>query len=274
MTVSPERDDSSQSGRARIGKSKMGVLAVVALVAIYSVSAPKLNERFGWQLPAIKTDRDGNVRMADSTPPANVTSSAKSDAEKKVLQPRSTTNEAAPTSPQSTKTGPTGPGPLSSRMQPVERSSATPTSKPLSSVEENPLVAESGELLYGILREVSRDRYLSPAGLMYTPGSAEGHRLEHLRRHTEDDVGRPGSHGVFDGDMAGALATIDRAYERALKKQKTTVTEEDGRKIYTVDMGGRIGFIGGQTGKQKRNPIARRVRMVIEGNRVITAYPM
>jgi hypothetical protein len=130
--------------------------------------------------------------------------------------------------------------------------------------------AEDADLLYGLLREISRDRYLSPAGLLYTPGSAEGHRSEHLRRHTVDDP----RHGVFDGDMPGALAVIDRAYERALKKQRTTVSEDDGRTIYSVDMGGRVGFVGGQSGKAKRNPMARRMRLVLEGNRVITAYPM
>lgn len=135
-------------------------------------------------------------------------------------------------------------------------------------------VAADSELLYGILREVSRDRYLSPQGLQYTPGSAEGHRLEHLRRHTKDDPGRPGRHGVFDGDMQGALKTIDRAYERAKKGQQTTKSTDDGRTIYTVDMGSRVGFVGGAEGSRKRNPMARRVRLVLDGTYVITAYPM
>jgi hypothetical protein len=129
-------------------------------------------------------------------------------------------------------------------------------------------------LKYGLLREVSRDRYLSPAGLLYAPGSAEGHRLEHLRRHTIDDPSRPGSHGVFDGEMAGALKTIDRAYELAKKGQRTTKQEDQGRTIYTVDMGSRIGYVGGRDGGRRRKPMARRVRIVVEGNRLITAYPM
>ncbi len=87
---------------------------------------------------------------------------------------------------------------------------------------------DSGDLLYGLLREISGRQYLSPAGLIYGPGSAEGHRLDHLQRHTEDDPGRAGSHGVFDGGMAGALTTIDLAYERAKTGQRTT-TEVDRR---------------------------------------------
>ncbi len=130
------------------------------------------------------------------------------------------------------------------------------------------------ELLYGLLREVSKDRYISPAGLQYTPGSAEGHRLEHLRRHTKDDPSRPGSHGVFDGDMEGALETIDRAYLKAKQGTRTTKSVDEGRTIYTVDLGGRVGFVGGRDGGRKHNPMARRVRIVLEDTRVITAYPM
>jgi hypothetical protein len=74
--------------------------------------------------------------------------------------------------------------------------------------------------------------------------------------------------------MEGALKTIDLAYERAKKNQKTTKSSEDGRTIYTVDMGKRIGFVGGQSGRRKRNPMARRVKLVLSGNRVITAFPL
>ncbi|MEE2936667.1 MAG: hypothetical protein VYA84_11800 [Planctomycetota bacterium] len=48
------------------------------------------------------------------------------------------------------------------------------------------------------LRETSPNVVRSPAGLFYGPGSAEGHRLEHVRRHAGDLPSRPGPHGVFD----------------------------------------------------------------------------
>ncbi len=129
-------------------------------------------------------------------------------------------------------------------------------------------------LKYGALREVGDERYLSPAGLLYTPGSAEGHRLEHLRRHTADQPDRPGKHGVFDGGMEGALKTIDQAYENAKIGKRTTKHTEDGRTIYTVDMGQGIGFVGGREGNRRNKPMARRVQIVLDGNRVITAYPL
>ena len=134
--------------------------------------------------------------------------------------------------------------------------------------------SSQADLHYGLLRQVSSRDYLSPAGLIYGPGSQEGHRLEHLRRHTVDDPGRSGPHGVFDGGMEGALKTIDLAYEQANAGQRTTRQVEDDRIIYTVDLGKRVGYVGGREGQRRRHPMARRVRLVLDGNRVVTAFPL
>lgn len=128
-------------------------------------------------------------------------------------------------------------------------------------------------LLHGLLQEISKAHYLSPAGLIYGPGSTEGHRLDHLGRHIKDQPNRPGKHGVFDGGMQGALKTIDDDFKRAQKQQRTTETIDGSRTISTVDLGERVGFVGGQDGRRRRNPVARRVGLVLEGKR-ITAYPM
>ncbi|MGI9474379.1 MAG: hypothetical protein ACR2NZ_22750 [Rubripirellula sp.] len=184
------------------------------------------------------------------------------------------------------------PGPLAGRMNSTSQSQrGPPTGRDADSATNASAVSRNNtrgssnateerssggqdDLSYGLLREISADRFMSPAGLLYTPGSAEGHRLEHLRRHTKNDPGRPGSHGVFDGGMEGALTAIDQAYDRAKKGQRTTKKTDQGRTIYTVDMGKRIGYVGGRDGGRRRNPMARRLRLVLEGNRVITAYPM
>ncbi len=141
-------------------------------------------------------------------------------------------------------------------------------------VESSSGAAES-QLRFGLLHETSPNRFLSPAGLLYTPGSEEGHRLNHLERHVSDQPDRPGAHGVFDGEMAAALRAIDEAYEMAKAKKSSVQTEENGtRTVYTVNMGRRIGFIGGREGKQRNHPMSRRLRLVVEGNRVITAFPI
>ena len=73
--------------------------------------------------------------------------------------------------------------------------------------------------------------------------------------------------------MQGALKTIDDDFKRAQKQQRTTETIDGSRTISTVDLGERVGFVGGQDGRRRRNPVARRVGLVLEGKR-ITAYPM
>ena len=127
----------------------------------------------------------------------------------------------------------------------------------------------------GKLTDKGRRVYESTAGLLYTPGSAEGHRIDHLMRHAKDQPDRRGSHGVFDGGREAVFAVLDEAYMkirsggRGVRKSK-----QDNRMVYTVDLRRRIGYIGGQSGKRRNNPPVNHVRIVLEGKRVITAYPL
>lgn len=132
----------------------------------------------------------------------------------------------------------------------------------------------SGDLRYGLLKEIGREVYVSPAGLRYTRGSEEGHRLKHLEKHLKDIPDRPGKHGVFDGDMAQTLRWIDDAYTRGKQGAKgVRKRDEDGRTVYEVPFTKTIGFIGGRDGKRDNNPDAKRLRLVVEGDKVITAFP-
>ncbi len=125
----------------------------------------------------------------------------------------------------------------------------------------------------GVLRDIGRGVKMSSAGLRYTPGSREGHRLDHVKRHAEDAPSRP-IHGVFDGGEAKMLATIDQAYLLIKQKSKQVKSKREGdRTVYEVDLGKRIGYIGGQSGKRQGKPACHHVRLVLEGNAVITAFP-
>jgi hypothetical protein len=276
----------------------VGGIALVLLVGVYSLAAPQLNARFGWNLPQIRADSGGNIQLADSPPKEALSGSSSSDpiaaqngtsgknaVESKADHEAKDEGKKPPDSESAGKashssidrpgTSKRAAGPLADRMGTSPRHTRISSRGPPDREATDSNVGPSNEdLRYGLLREVSGDQYISPAGLLYAPGSAEGHRLEHLRRHTKDDPGRPGSHGVFDGDMAGALKTIDQAYERAKKGQRTTKKVDADRTIYTVDMGKRIGYVGGRDGGRRRNPMARRVCIVLEGNRLITAYPL
>ena len=115
----------------------------------YSLLQPKLNSRWGWNLPSLAS----------------------------LLSENSSSGEP-------------------------ERGSGSPSD---SLGEEN--------LRYGLLRGTKRQEFVSPAGLRYTRGSEEGHRLDHLARHLEDQPERPGRWS-FRGDMHRVLLWLDEAYQR------------------------------------------------------------
>ncbi len=265
------KQDTSESFTAhkkRFGGKTIGGVVAVALAAIYSFAQPMLNDKFGLNLPGINKNNKAQVA-------ANKGPDTQNNRQNTSQKNSRNNNSGASPNVQS--------GPLGDLIKPNNKTSnpnatgsksgnskQTSNSKP----KTNSTAQSNSNLKYGLLKSLGGERYSSPEGLQYTRGSAEGHRLEHLRRHTDDQPGRPGSHGVFDGGMEGALKTIDIAYQKAKKNIKTTKKIDDGRTIYTVDMGKRVGYVGGRDGKRKRNPMARRVKIVLEGNRVITAYPL
>ncbi len=260
---------------------KLSSIGIVAAIVLYAVLQPVLNERLNLNLPSVaeisgqsESDSAGEKVVAQTD--SNRVDSSRveaSDSSKKTNGPPAANSDRKTQS----KKQPSESKPRTAN-DPKPASSTTDSSQARGPPAETKTSADSSdsesELLYGLLKEVSPKRYLSPAGLIYGPGSQEGHRLEHLRRHTKDMPSRRGKHGVFDGEMEGALATIDKAYERAQKGQRTTKSDEGERTVYTVDMGNRVGFVGGSVGKQQRNPMARRVRIVVEGSNVITAFPL
>lgn len=288
--------------RSRAKQTSIGGLILAGAATLYAIAQPKLNERYGWDLPGLS---GANPPAAGTGAPAQASPTraapapaapapapgprtplpAPQEARPNAARPDGVAldgdakrNTESPLRPVATAKNVPGSRDLSARepqpRQPQPREASSRESNVLESRDPRGSRDSSGGRLYGMLADQGNERYLSPAGLLYTRGSQEGHRLKHLERHIEDDPSRPGSHGVFDGGMEGALAAIDLAYTRAKSGVKTTVEEEDGRTIYTVDLGKRIGYIGGSEGRRRKNPMARRLRLVIDQNRVITAYPM
>lgn len=293
--------------RSRAKQTSIGGLILAGVATLYAIAQPKLNERYGWDLPGLSganppaagTGAPSQTRPAQVNPtraapapaapapapgprtPLPAPQEARPNAARpdgvaldgdakrsteSPLRPVATAKNASPSRDFSSRESP--------QREPQPREASSREANVLESRDPRGSRDSSGGRLYGMLADQGNERYLSPAGLLYTRGSQEGHRLKHLERHLEDDPSRPGSHGVFDGGMEGALAAIDLAYTRAKSGVKTTVEEEDGRTIYTVDLGKRIGYIGGSEGRRRKNPMARRLRLVIDQNRVITAYPM
>lgn len=152
-------------------------------------------------------------------------------------------------------------------------SSKTDRSNPssASSTEGRPAKDPPGKLS---LIAGTQDEFRSTAGLMYVRGSQDGHRLKHVLKHAEDNLDKP-IHGVFQGDRDQILAWIDIAYTKGKQGGKgVRVEKQGGRVVYTVDLGEKIGVVGGQVGDRKGNPPCRFLRLVVQnGNEVVTAYP-
>ncbi len=208
-------------------------VVLVGIAIAYVVLQPQLNQWFGWSLPSVAALNGDEKAAKKETKTATKTPTKEATPERKPAPP--------------TKTDP----------KPQEDSSDN---------ESDPL--------YGFLQEVGRNRYESPAGLVYAPGSEEGHRLKHIARHLEDQPNRPGSHGVFKGGMKQFLTTIDQAYARAKAGDKgTTMSNDDGSMVYEVTFDKAIGFVGGEAGRRKKNPAAKKLKLVVRGSNVITAFP-
>ena len=254
-------------------------------VALYTLAAPAIRQKTGWDLPTLRSGDNGievvDRSSRDSTSSADSvrdSSQPRDDAETLVATDgplskfRKSKNQSSAKGDAAAAKTDAGSADTSTATTTTGSKSVAGSKSPAGS--EGVAESDTAGLLHGRLREIAPDRYISISGLMYSPGSAEGHRLEHLRRHTKDQAGRPGNHGVFDGGMDGAIKTIDLAYERAKKNQRTTKKTDRDRTIYTVDMGRRVGYVGGRDGNRRRKPMARRVRLVLEGNRFITAFPL
>lgn len=123
------------------------------------------------------------------------------------------------------------------------------------------------------LKDTGGNRYLSPAGLLYTPSRAE-HRIEHVLKHRKDDTSKP-AHGIFIGSEVEVFETIDEAYQEVKANSKRVDSQKDrGKDTYTVAMNRKVGYDGGAKGKRNGGRDLTRIKMVlVDGNRVITAFP-
>jgi RHS repeat-associated protein len=127
----------------------------------------------------------------------------------------------------------------------------------------------------GILRSAGNGSWISRGGLRYGPDPNFGNRVRHVLQHAADIPGRTGSHGVFDAGRRGVLGLVDDAWAIAQRGGSgVTVSTQGARTVYTVDMGRRVGFVGGKAGAAAGNPAASHVRLVLQGNDVVTAFPV
>ena len=265
----------------RMIPTKWAVIIVVAIIG-YVLLQPQLNKRFGLSLPSVASlvddekqtsqKKQEKLDLNEKTSTTNADLKASKAATEEKSDKDDSVNKAPTSQPQVSQ-------PQVSQLRDIQPQDSRPRdSQPRDSqlrVSDPTVGAERySEKVHGFLTEIGSNRFESPAGLVYGPGSEEGHRLKHIERHLEDQPKRPGSHGVFEGDMHAFLVAIDDAYSRAKRGDKgTKKIQDEGSTIYEASFKKPIGFLGGQEGGRKRNPPLKQLRIVVRGKSLITAFP-
>lgn len=216
-------------------------IAIVVLIFAYQYSLPTLERWFDRDLPSLTGESD-----QPSNPNERSTGSRDSgDSRYDAKLPAAKSSSSAPSTQGTESRGSDGSAQAANKRQ-------------------------SGDFL----RSVGRDRLMSPEGLLYTMGPRGEHRVDHVLRHGRDMPNRP-VHSVFEGGRNDILALIDEAYV-LVKADSPQVRSSDSRdnEAYTIKMNRKVGYEGGQKGKRNGYPDLKSVKLILDGNRVITAYPV
>jgi hypothetical protein len=133
-----------------------------------------------------------------------------------------------------------GPAPNASSPEPSARQDIPAESPSREDLRDSPSAEQSTKELApgGVegLRAVGGDVWRSAAGLLYGPGSAQGHRVLHVLKHLTDQPSRAGPHGVFSVGRERLIAVIDEAYELSQKGgPQVEMVREKERTVFTVN---------------------------------------
>ncbi len=184
----------------RLIPPKLAVTLIVIAI-LYTLLQPLANSKFGWSLPSTASILE--LDFSDD-PPATSTATKDKPSQESPKSHSSSTKETSE-KPKKSASASNGEAEAEKKGPVVVKKTETAKQRPailrrlLRSWSPNEY--DDSDLLYGLLKKIGRDRYLSPAGIEYGPGSEEGHRLKHIERHLTDQPSRAGPHGVFDGSM-------------------------------------------------------------------------
>ncbi len=260
------------------------IAAACLLLVAYLLLRPWLVERFGVDLPGF-TDAKPKVEAPASDP--TTTAQQKKDKNRPIEVPIipeqsepvvgdepvmvEVVPSQKPPAPDQTAKKPTKSVPSVAQTDPptVPRNGNTPRPGTRGSGTQTTSPAKPQPPKLGVLKPAGRDRFESTAGLIYSQ-----YRIDHVMEHSRDNPDKP-SHGVFEGTQEEIFAVIDEAYQLAQKRGPPQVVIEDqgDRTTYTVNLNRKIGHGGGQSGARRRHPPLKMVKIVLEADEVITAYP-
>ena len=121
------------------------------------------------------------------------------------------------------------------------------------------------------LTDIGGNKFKSPAGLVY--GGGREHRIDHVLLHCVDNPSKP-THGIFVGDAVEVMKLVDEAYEMAKSGSNKVDSQKSGDKMtHTASMGRVIGHTGGKKAQRSGAKELKKIKLVLAGNNVITAFP-
>ena len=126
------------------------------------------------------------------------------------------------------------------------------------------------------LSKIGPDTFQSPAGLVYAMGPKGEHRIQHVMRHCNDEPSRI-VHGVFNAKTRTQVLTVlDHAYVMIQSNSQKVHKQmaDQGRIEYVIDFPKPVGFVGGKEGAKQGRPSTHRLKMILNDDRVVTAYPI
>jgi len=130
---------------------------------------------------------------------------------------------------------------------------------------------EAGKAARAWMKDIGRNQFQSPAGLIYTGGRE--HRIDHVLLHCKDNPSKP-THGVFVGDAVTVMKMVDEAYELVKSGSSKVDSSKSGDKMtHTASMGRVVGHTGGKKAQREGKRELRKIKLVLADNRVITAFP-
>ena len=165
MTRRSPQNPEMIAGALKLLPARWAIAILVAAIA-YVVLQPKLNQWFGWSLPSAAAMLGQEAPATKSKQPPIT----KPDASANTKLDSASSNKTAPPKPSNPKPAP---------QKPTLANGTDATSSKTSSGSKTSS-NDSEDLKFRFLKPLGRDRYESPAGLIYTPGSEEGHRLKHI----------------------------------------------------------------------------------------------
>lgn len=228
------------------------------LLFLYVLARPTLEQQFNISLPGFGNENAVVEPNGDELAPSSPTSPPGLEEFTSAGEAQNRGNES---------------GPGTGTLELPATATSSPAGRAESSGLEQPTSPESAAPALGKLKQVGNKLYESTAGLRYGTGSAEGHRLLHLMKHAQDDLDKP-IHGVFEGTKDEILALLDEAWLLVKQKSPQVTSEDEGdRTVYTIDLKRKIGYTGGEVGQRRKHPACSKLRIVVEGVDVITAFP-